>query len=83
MKEERASLVSTILTIGYGLISIGLAYLIQFMPGGVLQASFTIFGVVGGPLFGLFTLGMWVPFANSKVSSYSLFGVHILGTYLV
>ncbi|CAG0902925.1 unnamed protein product [Darwinula stevensoni] len=66
LKEERASLVSTIITLGYGMVCIGLAYLIQFMPGGVLQASFTIFGVVGGPLFGLFTLGMWVPFANSK-----------------
>lgn len=36
--------------------------------GGLLQASFTIFGVIGGPLFGLFTLGMFVPRGNQRVN---------------
>lgn len=32
------------------------------------QAAVTIFGVIGGPLLGLFTIGVICPSANSKVS---------------
>lgn len=50
----------------YGIICIGVAFGAQLL-GGVLQASLTVFGVVGGPLFGLFTLGMFAPRANQRV----------------
>lgn len=33
-----------------------------------IQAVISIFGIIGGPLLGLFTLGILCPFANSKVS---------------
>lgn len=46
-----------ILAFAYGLASIALAFLAELL-GGVLQAGLTIFGVVGGPLLGIFTLGM-------------------------
>ncbi|XP_060107140.1 sodium-dependent multivitamin transporter [Heteronotia binoei] len=62
--ERRATLYSKLLALGYGLICLGMAY-ISSMMGSVLQAAFSIFGMVGGPLLGLFCLGMFFPCANS------------------
>lgn len=56
----------------YGLICLAVAFIAQFL-GGVLQASLTIFGVVGGPLFGVFTLGMFTLTANETVRITILF----------
>ncbi|KAM9798660.1 LOW QUALITY PROTEIN: solute carrier family 5 member 6a [Neosynchiropus ocellatus] len=50
--------------LAYGLVCLAMAYLASIM-GSVLQAAFSIFGMVGGPLLGLFCLGMFFPWANS------------------
>ncbi|XP_042306264.1 sodium-dependent multivitamin transporter [Sceloporus undulatus] len=62
--EGRATLYSKLLALGYGLLCLGMAY-ISSMMGPVLQAAISIFGMVGGPLLGLFCLGMFFPCANS------------------
>ncbi|XP_011171988.2 putative sodium-dependent multivitamin transporter [Solenopsis invicta] len=53
----RSTSIAKVLAFTFGIISIALAFLAQFL-GGLLQASLTIFGVVGGPLLAIFTLGM-------------------------
>lgn len=55
-----------VLVVVVGIISICLVFLIEQM-GGVLQIAFSFFGITGGPLMGLFTLGMLFPSANAKV----------------
>ncbi|KAK5849174.1 hypothetical protein PBY51_008836 [Eleginops maclovinus] len=65
MSEKHLSWISKGLSIMFGLLCIGMAGLASTM-GGILQAVISIFGIIGGPLLGLFTLGILCPFANSK-----------------
>ncbi|KAM7395044.1 hypothetical protein PAMA_006679 [Pampus argenteus] len=64
MTESRATLLSKGLALAYGLVCLAMAYIASIM-GSVLQAAFSIFGMVGGPLLGLFCLGMFFPWANA------------------
>ncbi|XP_061559583.1 solute carrier family 5 member 6a isoform X2 [Phycodurus eques] len=64
MTESKATLLSKGLALAYGLLCLAMAYLASIM-GSVLQAALSIFGMVGGPLLGLFCLGMFFPWANS------------------
>lgn len=68
LTEKRTTLISKLLALFYGSLCVGMAFVAQSL-GGVLQASLTIFGVVGGPLFGTFTLGMFFWISNQVVSS--------------
>lgn len=56
---------SKLLSVFYGALCIGMAFLSGTI-GGLLQAALSIFGIIGGPLLGLFTLGMYVTSANQK-----------------
>ncbi|XP_071457547.1 sodium-dependent multivitamin transporter isoform X2 [Marmota flaviventris] len=61
--EARAIVLSRSLAFGYGILCLGMAYISSHL-GSVLQAAISIFGMVGGPLLGLFCLGMFFPCAN-------------------
>ncbi len=59
----------------FGLLSIGLSYLAPYMGSRLIQISLSIFGTAGGPLMGLFALGIFFPFANSWVC-----GAHLISS---
>ena len=58
LSDKQISVVLKFLAFSFGGVCIALAFLADLLGTGVLQASLTIFGVVGGPLLGLFTLGL-------------------------
>ncbi|XP_006914616.1 sodium-coupled monocarboxylate transporter 1 [Pteropus alecto] len=64
LSERCLSWISQGTSVLFGVLCIGMAALASLM-GGVLQAALSIFGIVGGPLLGLFALGILIPFANS------------------
>ncbi|CAL1266319.1 unnamed protein product [Larinioides sclopetarius] len=71
ISELWATRVSKAMAMGFGVLSIILVFAAEQM-GGVLQAALTIHGIVGGPMLGAFTLGMFIPFANTWGASTGL-----------
>ncbi|XP_021352815.1 sodium-coupled monocarboxylate transporter 2-like, partial [Mizuhopecten yessoensis] len=63
--ERRATNVSRLIALVSGFICLGLTY-VASMLGGVLQAALALFGMLGGPILGVFTLGIIFPWANQK-----------------
>ncbi|XP_069347035.1 sodium-coupled monocarboxylate transporter 1 [Eulemur rufifrons] len=64
LSERSLSWISQGMSVLYGVLCIGMAALASTM-GTLLQAALSIFGMIGGPLLGMFALGILVPFANS------------------
>ncbi|XP_019904920.1 sodium/iodide cotransporter isoform X2 [Esox lucius] len=64
MSQKRLILISRGLSFMYGGGCITVAALLSFLDWGVLQGSFTVMGVVSGPLLGAFILGIFVPATN-------------------
>lgn len=54
------------MSLGYGLISFALVFVVEQL-GGILQATLTLNGLIGGVTLGLFSLGIFFKSANKKV----------------
>lgn len=66
LPEKGLAVWTKVIACTYGLVCLAIAFLAQYL-GGILQSALTIFSVVGGPLFGVFTLGMFTLGANESV----------------
>ncbi|KFO30300.1 Sodium-coupled monocarboxylate transporter 1 [Fukomys damarensis] len=64
LSERSLSWISQGMSVLFGVLCLGMAALASLM-GALLQAALSIIGMIGGPLLGLFSLGILVPFANS------------------
>jgi len=58
------NILTKVLSAGFGVLAYLVVFMVKYLPG-VLEAALGIFGIVGGPVLGAFTLGMFFPFANS------------------
>ncbi|CAN8021542.1 unnamed protein product, partial [Ixodes persulcatus] len=79
--DTHASLIVKVLAFFFGILCVLLTGVVEQL-GGVLQASFIIFGVVGGPLLGLFTLGVFSSKTNQAGALAGLFAGLVVGFWV-
>ncbi|XP_066490586.1 sodium-coupled monocarboxylate transporter 1-like [Tiliqua scincoides] len=65
VSEEDLSSISMGMSLLFGIICIAMAAVTSVLTG-VLQITLTVFGVIGGPLLGIYALGVLLPSANAK-----------------
>ena len=65
LSDERQGLVSKIFSVVLGAVVILLTYVVSFL-GSILNAALSLFGVLSGPIMGVFFLGFFFPQANRR-----------------
>jgi Na+/proline symporter len=63
LSDERQGFASKILSVVLGVIVMALTYVVSYL-GSILNAALSLFGVLQGPIMGLFFLGFFFPQAN-------------------
>uniref|UniRef100_A0A182JJ80 Sodium/solute symporter n=1 Tax=Anopheles atroparvus TaxID=41427 RepID=A0A182JJ80_ANOAO len=63
--DGKGALYAKWMSLGFGLASFGLVFVVERL-GGILQATLTLNGLIGGVTLGLFSLGIFFSRANSK-----------------
>ncbi|BET00498.1 Sodium:solute symporter family [Nesidiocoris tenuis] len=63
--DHKGATISKWLSLFFGLLSFALVFVVEQL-GGVLQVALSFNGITGGVTLGLFTLGMFFPWANAK-----------------
>ncbi|XP_078495998.1 sodium-coupled monocarboxylate transporter 1-like isoform X1 [Ciona intestinalis] len=81
ISDSKAVLISKILVIIYGLLGLGVAFLSSLLDK-ILTMALKMFGIIGGPLLGIFCLGIFTPVANSKGALTGLIGGLAAGLWL-
>uniref|UniRef100_A0A5K3FSX5 Sodium-coupled monocarboxylate transporter 2 n=3 Tax=Mesocestoides corti TaxID=53468 RepID=A0A5K3FSX5_MESCO len=83
LRRSRLTFIARFIAILFGLVIIGLAFLLQVVPAGVLRISFSIFGAIGGPILTVFTLGIIFPFINKWGALFGFLGSLVAGLTMI
>ncbi|KAH0821481.1 hypothetical protein GEV33_001310 [Tenebrio molitor] len=65
LTETRAKIISKCIVLILGVISVCLVFVVEHM-GGVFEVASSLSAIVAGTMFGVFSLGMLIPWANTK-----------------
>ncbi|CAC5394419.1 SLC5A6 [Mytilus coruscus] len=64
MPSGTRTIISKFIVLLAGGVCLAVAYVMSLLASSILTATITIYGLLGGPLLGLFTLGILFPWAN-------------------
>lgn len=67
LAEETKSNIIKLIVVVIGLISFGMVFVVENLSG-VMELQMALNGFATGPTLAIFTMGIYVPFANSDVS---------------
>ncbi|XP_017780381.1 PREDICTED: sodium-coupled monocarboxylate transporter 1 isoform X2 [Nicrophorus vespilloides] len=65
LSERVESIIVKIMVLSLGIVAVGFLFIVEHL-GGVLAMATALSAIAAGTTFGVFTLGMLVPFANNK-----------------
>nr|XP_054772862.1 sodium-coupled monocarboxylate transporter 2-like [Lytechinus pictus] len=65
LSDKRYTQLSKLMALSYGILTIGFAFIASFL-GDILSTVLNFFSMFGGPTLGLFSVGMFFPWTNSK-----------------
>jgi len=65
MSDKRQAFLTKIFALFFGALTFGVTFVIRYLPG-MLEAAIVIGGVVNGPIIGIFTAGMLLPWVDSR-----------------
>ncbi|XP_037089110.1 sodium-coupled monocarboxylate transporter 1-like [Pollicipes pollicipes] len=63
LTAQMQTIISRALAVAFGVLGFLLVFIAEQL-GDILQAALSIYGMVGGPVLGVFTLGLFFPWAN-------------------
>lgn len=69
LSEKQTNYVMRGTVLVLGIMSVGLVFVVQRL-GTVLQLSISVSSVIGGPIFGMFTMGLMCPWVKKRVNKF-------------